>query len=292
MVWPMRRSGCGGPCWGSMCAPRALILAHKHAEKSRPAGSRVTMIHDARPRCRGLIVGVLCRADTARADDLPEVKSQAGGGPGRRDRRGDLRQGRRRDPADRLDHEDLRRDGGPQARASTSTGGPRSPSATSTHATGGARTRLDIGRDVPQQGPPPRHAHRVRQPRAHRARARRRHRPRRAGRRDERARQGAPPQADQVHRSVRACAATCRPRARWRSRCAPRSRTTCCARSWATTSATVVSKDRYAEDRLRRRRTSRSSRSKYDVIGGKTGYTQRGRLLLHHRRASSTVARS
>ena len=126
-------------------------------------------------------------------------------------------------------------------------------------AKGGARTRLDVGRDVPQQGPAARHADGIGQPSAHRARTRRRDGPRRAGRGDERRREGSPPEADSVHRSDAACTATCRPPARWRSRCAPRSRTTSSARSWATTEAEIVSKDGH-HDPLRHDEPAAASR--------------------------------
>src|SRR5262245_59791060 len=74
MVCPMRRSGCGGPCWGSMRTPRAFILAHKPL-KSRCTSSRHVRMFTMRMVVVALALGVLARP--AAADGLPAMKSRA-----------------------------------------------------------------------------------------------------------------------------------------------------------------------------------------------------------------------
>src|SRR5512146_519612 len=75
MVWPMRGSGCGGPCCGSMKSPRRIILS---STGSKVAASRSSVSPSRRmhPLVVCAVVGLLA-SRPAWADDLPDIKSRS-----------------------------------------------------------------------------------------------------------------------------------------------------------------------------------------------------------------------
>src|SRR4051812_44632349 len=75
MVCPIRMSGCGGPCWGSMRSPRRFMIAHNPV-KSRGTAPRVSRYPSMRTLAVVVVLGVLATRTTW-ADDLPDVKSRS-----------------------------------------------------------------------------------------------------------------------------------------------------------------------------------------------------------------------
>src|SRR5215510_5317985 len=76
MVWPMSRSGCGGPCWGSMESPRRIILSRPDANVAACRGS----CHDGAAFMRTLVICAVLGAlatRSAQADDAPSVQSRS-----------------------------------------------------------------------------------------------------------------------------------------------------------------------------------------------------------------------
>src|ERR1700747_2187041 len=84
MVWPIRKSGCGGPCWGSMGgvggeAPRAGMISFPHGKVAARRGP----CHHCAPMRPAVFCAVLTVLATsfpgaaARADSLPDIHSRS-----------------------------------------------------------------------------------------------------------------------------------------------------------------------------------------------------------------------